>query len=156
MIVVPVLMFTIIDDCLLIIKGFVWIIVGSDLLASISTQLETLFEGNYENPTLATFLPTIDTCLHIDWEVLRTDLEPLHVDFYFRPEYHTLTDFLKDVVHTLEAEFVGCIVDMISSLEHDGLYSLRWVWDPGLYCNCLRTSNFERGGFVTSLIAKCN
>jgi len=79
-----------------------------------------------------------------------TDFEPLHADFHFRPEYHTLVDSWKIVEHTLEAKFVGCIFDMISSLEHDGLYPLRCVWNPGLYCNCLRASNLERGGFVTS------
>lgn len=108
------------------------------------------FEGNYEDPTLETLLPTIDTCLHIDWKVLRNDFESLHAYFYFKIEYHTLANFCKVCMHTLKVEFVECIVYMISSLEHDGLYSLRWVWDPRLYCNSLRTSNFESKGFVIS------
>lgn len=79
-------MATIIDDCVVMKMSFVWIIVGisgPDLLAAISTPLETFwmallasFECNCGDPTLATFLKTIDKCLYIDWEDLR-ELLPL-------------------------------------------------------------------------------
>lgn len=62
----------------------------------------------------------------------------MHADLHFGPEYHTLANWWRVVEHILEVEIVGCIADMILSLEHDGFYSLKWVWDPGLYCFCLR------------------
>lgn len=101
-------------------------------------------------------LATMSTCLHIDWGVLRNDDESLH------------TDFWKAIEHTLEAEFADLdVVSMgtwkvvslrgdvvLAPLEHDEFYSLRWLWDPGLYCNFLRTSNPERGGFETSHLSQ--
>lgn len=46
----------------------------------------------------------------------------MHVGVLALPHIEYNSSVLRAVVRTLEAEFVGCIVDMISSPEHDGVY----------------------------------
>lgn len=75
----------------------------------------------------------------------------IHVGVLAFPPFEYNSSILRPM-HTLEATFVGCIICMTSSLEDDGIYSLRWIWGPRLYCNCLREINFERQGFVMSLL----
>lgn len=103
--VVPVLMATIIDDCVVMKIGVVWVIVGisgPDLLAAISIQLETYwmallasFEYSCGDPTLATPLPTIDTCLYNDWEDLR---ELLYLTLSIEAACYSILD-IRGVCH---------------------------------------------------------
>lgn len=64
----------------------------------------------------------------------------MHIGVLALPCLEYNSSILRDVVHTLEAKFVKyvadmissfkhieCMVDIISSFDHDGSFSLRWI-----------------------------
>lgn len=136
-------------------------------MTAVSTQLKTSwmaflipFGDILEDPTLVTFLPTIDTCLYGDGRVLRADFVLLISNFNFRPELHPLVDVETMIRAT--ASFVFSILDQFYvRVEFEGnklidfIYAhlqnmkddertekmvlcqhskvfLRIVWDPGI------------------------